>query len=177
CLGDYTDFRARKVLKILNLEPQKEVFLLQIGGQTARFAALRSGQVQSVFVAPPLTLVAKRAGFRVLVELADLGFPSTSGALVVLQSTIAKRGKEVYGTIRAVAESLRFYKTHKDTTIQALSNFMKVKDSEALEEAWQSHRKIYQNVPVGSVEGIKMVKDFLGQANPNVAKLNVDELI
>ena len=73
-LGDYTDFRARKVLKILNLEPQKDVFLLQIGGQTARFAALRSGQVQSVFVAPPLTLVAKRAGFRILVELADLGF-------------------------------------------------------------------------------------------------------
>src|SRR5215470_4366992 len=49
-LGDYTDFRARKVLKILNLEPQKDVFLLQIGGQTARFASLRSGQVQSVFV-------------------------------------------------------------------------------------------------------------------------------
>jgi len=176
-LGDYTDFRARKVLKILNLEPQKDVFLLQIGGQTARFAALRSGQVQSVFVAPPLTLVAKRAGFRILVELADLGFPSTSGALVVLQSTIAKRGKEVYGVIRAVAEALRFYQTHKEPTIQALSNFMKVKDVEALEEAWQSHRKIYQHIPTGSVEGIRMVKDFLGQTNANVAKLNVDELV
>jgi len=32
-LGDYTDFRARKVLKILNLEPQKDVFLLQMGGR------------------------------------------------------------------------------------------------------------------------------------------------
>ena len=176
-LGDYTDFRARKVLKLLNLEAQKDVFLLQIGGQTARFAALRSGQVQSVFVAPPLTLVAKRAGFRILVELADLGFPSTSGALAVLQSTIAKKPKEVYGVIRAIAEALRFYKTNKETSIQALSNFMRVKDPEALEEAWQSHRRIYQNVPAGSVEGIRMVKDFLGQSNANVAKLNVDELI
>ena len=110
-------------------------------------------------------------------ELADLGFPSTSGALVVLQSTIAKRGKEVYGVIRAVAEALRFYKSHKEPTIQALSNFMKIKDAEALEEAWQSHRRIYQNVPTGSVEGIRMVKDFLGQSNANVAKLNVDELV
>jgi len=44
-LGDYSDFRARKVLEMFGLEPQKDVFLLQIGGQTARFAALKSGQV------------------------------------------------------------------------------------------------------------------------------------
>lgn len=42
-LGDYSDFRARKVLEMFGLEPQKDVFLLQIGGQTARFAALKSG--------------------------------------------------------------------------------------------------------------------------------------
>ena len=54
-LGDYSDFRARKVLESYGLEAQKDVFLLQIGGQTARFAALRTGQVQSTFVAPPLT--------------------------------------------------------------------------------------------------------------------------
>jgi ABC-type nitrate/sulfonate/bicarbonate transport system substrate-binding protein len=63
-LGDYSDFRARKVLERYGLEAQKDVILLQIGGQTGRFAALRSGQVQSTFVAPPLTLIAKKAGFR-----------------------------------------------------------------------------------------------------------------
>jgi ABC-type nitrate/sulfonate/bicarbonate transport system substrate-binding protein len=176
-LGDYTDFRARKVLGLLGLEPQKDVILLPIGGQTARFAALKSGNVQSVFVAPPLTLVAKRAGFHVIVELADLGFPSTSGALVVLQSTAAKRGKEVYGVIRAVAESLRIYKTNKDLAMQALAQFMKVKDREAIEEAWESHRKIYQDVPVPPVDGIMMVKAFLGQTNPKVAKLTERDLI
>ena len=69
-LGDYSDFRARKVLEMFGLQAQKDVTLLQIGAQTARFAALRNGHVQSTFVVPPLTLVARKAGLR---ELADLG--------------------------------------------------------------------------------------------------------
>lgn len=74
-LGDYSDFRARKVLEIFGLQAQKDVTLLQIGAQTARFAALRSGQVQSTFVVPPLTLVARKAGLRELADLGELGFP------------------------------------------------------------------------------------------------------
>src|ERR1043166_3745965 len=63
-LGDYSDFRARKVLEMFGLEAQKDVILLQVGGQTPRFAALKSGQVQSTFVAAPLTLIARKTGFR-----------------------------------------------------------------------------------------------------------------
>jgi ABC-type nitrate/sulfonate/bicarbonate transport system substrate-binding protein len=43
-LGDYSDFRARKVLEIFGLQAQKDVMLLQIGAQTARFAALKNGK-------------------------------------------------------------------------------------------------------------------------------------
>ena len=41
-LGDYSDFRARKVLEMFGLQAQKDVTLLQIGAQTARFAALKT---------------------------------------------------------------------------------------------------------------------------------------
>ena len=176
-LGDYSDFRARKVLETFSLEPQKDVVLLQIGGQTARFAALKSGQAQSTFVAPPLTLIARKAGFRILIDLAELGFPSTSGSLVVMKSTAERNEKEVYAVVRAVARALRTFKTNRDSAIRNLSRFMKVNDAEALEETWRSHAKIYQDVPLPAVSGIKMVKDFLGQSDPKVARLNVDEIV
>lgn len=176
-LGDYTDFRARKVLQILGLEPQKDLFLLQIGGQSARFAALKSGQVQSTFVAPPLTLIARKAGFNVLVDLADLGFPSTSASLVVLKSTSERNPKEVYGVVRAVAKALRTFKTNRELGVRALSRFMKVNDPEVLEETWRSHAKIYQDLPSPAVSGIKMVKDFLGQTDPKVSQLNLEEIV
>jgi len=176
-LGDYSDFRARKVLEMFGLEAQKDVMLLQIGGQTARFAALKSGQVQSTFVAPPLTLIARKAGFRVLIDLADLGFPSTSASLVTMKSTAERNDREVYAVVRAVGRALQLFKTNKELAMRSLSRFMKVSDPEALEETWRSHAKIYQDVPVPAVAGIKMVRDFLGQSDPKVALLNVDEIV
>jgi ABC-type nitrate/sulfonate/bicarbonate transport system substrate-binding protein len=176
-LGDYSDFRARKVLERFGLEPQKDVVLLQIGGQTGRFAALKSGQVQSTFVAAPLTLVARKAGFRSLVDLADLGFPSTSASLVVMKSTVERNEKEVSAVMRAISRALRVFKSDRETGIRSLARFMKLNDPEALDETWRSQAKIYQEVPSPAVSGIKMVKDFLGQTDPKVAQLNVDEIV
>ena len=176
-LGDYTDFRARKVLERFGLEAQKDVVLLQIGGQTGRFAALRTGQVQSTFVAPPLTLIAKKAGFPPLIDLADLGFPSTSASIVVMKSTAERQEKEVYGVLRAVTRALRLFKSNREAAIRSLARFMKVNDPEALEETFRSHAKIFQDIPAPAVAGIKMVKDFLGQNDPKVSRLNVDEIV
>lgn len=176
-LGDYTDFRARKVLERFGLEAQKDVILLQIGGQTGRFAALRTGQVQSTFVAPPLTLIAKKAGFRSLIDLADLGFPSTSGSIVVMKSTVERHEKETYGVMRAITRALRLFKSNRDLAIRGLAKFMKVNDPEALEETFRSHANIFQDVPGPAVAGIRMVRDFLGQSDPKVARLNVDEIV
>lgn len=176
-LGDYSDFRARKVLEIFGLQAQKDVTLLQIGAQTARFAALKSGQVQSTFVVPPLTLVARKAGFRELADLGELGFPSSSGSLVVLQSTTERNHKEVYGVLRAVAKSIRIYKTDREVAISALSRFMRLGDREALEETWRMNAKAFKDIPAPSVAGIKLVKDFLSQNDPEVRRLNVESLI
>jgi len=176
-LGDYSDFRARKVLERFGLEPQKDVVLLQIGGQTGRFAALKGGQVQSTFVAAPLTLVARKAGFRSLVDLADLGFPSTSASLVVMKSTVDRNEKEVSAVMRAISRALRVFKSDRETGIRTLARFMKLNDPEALDETWRSQAKIYQEVPSPAVSGIKMVKDFLGQTDPKVAQLNVDQIV
>ncbi len=176
-LGDYSDFRARKVLEIFGLQAQKDVMLLQIGAQTARFAALRNGQVQSTFVVPPLTLVARKAGLHELADLGELGFPSSSGAFVVTQSTIERSPKEIYGVLRAVAKAIRIYKADKEVALAAISNFMRLKDREALEETWRMNAKALKDIPSPPVAGIQIVKDFLAQTDPDVGRLNVQRLI
>lgn len=176
-LGDTSDFRARKVLEFLGLQPQKDVFLLQIGGQSARFAALESGQVQSMIVDPPLTLVARKAGFRELAKLAQLGFPSASASIVTLKATADRRGQEVYGVLWAVTKALRIYKTDKEAALRALSRFMRLQDREALEETWKVIGAVYKDIPTPSVAGIAVVRDFLGQTEPDVGKLDVDKII
>ena len=167
---------ARKVLEKLGLQPQRDVFLLQIGSQTARFAALKSGQAQSMIVAPPLISVARKAGFRELVKLSDLAFPSSTGSIVTMKATADRRGQEVYGVLRAVTKALRIYKTQKEAGIRALSHFMKLQDREALEDTWRVIGEVYKDIPTPSVAGIKMVWESLAQVDPEIRRLDVDRL-
>jgi NitT/TauT family transport system substrate-binding protein len=176
-LGDYSDFRARKVLEIFGLQAQKDVTLLQIGAQTARFAALRNNSVQSTFVVPPLTLVARKAGLRELADLGELGFPSSSGAFVVMQSTIEKNPKEIYGVLRAFVKAIRLYKTDKDQALSAIARFMRLDDREALEETWRMNAKVLKDIPSPPLAGIRVVRDFLAQTDPEVKKMNLESFI
>jgi ABC-type nitrate/sulfonate/bicarbonate transport system substrate-binding protein len=176
-LGDYSDFRARKVLEIFGLQAQKDVTLLQIGAQTARFAALRTGQVQSTFVVPPLTLVARKAGLRELADLDELGFPSSSGAFVVMQSTVERNAKEITAVLRAVTKAIRIYKTDKEAALAAIARFMKLNDREALEETWRMNAKALKEIPSPPVAGIKVVRDFLAQTDVEVKKMNLEAFI
>ena len=176
-LGDYSDFRARKVLEIFGLQAQKDVTLLQIGAQTARFAALRTGQVQSTFVVPPLTLVARKAGLHELADLGELGIPSSSGAFVVMQSTVEKNPKEITAVLRAVTKAIRIYKTDKEAALAAIARFMKLNDREALEETWRMNAKALKEIPSPPVAGIKVVRDFLAQTDVEVKKMNLEAFI
>lgn len=176
-LGDYSDFRARKVLEIFGLQAQKDVMLLQIGAQTARFAALKSGQVQSTFVVPPLTLIARKSGLRELADLGELGFPSSSGAFVVMQSTIEKNPKELYGALRAFVKAIRIYKADKEQALGAIARFMRINDREALEETWRMNVKVLKDIPSPPIAGIRVVRDFLAQTDPEVKKMNLESFI
>src|SRR6266550_3169103 len=176
-LGDYSDFRARKVMEMFGLQAQKDVTLLQIGAQTARFAALRNGHVQSTFVVPPLTLVARKAGLRELADLGELGFPSSSGAFVVMQSTVERNPKEITAVLRAVTKAIRIYKTDKEAALAAIARFMKLNDREALEETWRMNAKVLKDIPSPPLAGIRVVRDFLAQTDPEVKKMNLESFI
>jgi ABC-type nitrate/sulfonate/bicarbonate transport system substrate-binding protein len=170
-LGDYSDFRARKVLEMFGLQAQKDVTLLQIGAQTARFAALKNNQVHSTFVVPPLTLVARKAGLRELADLGELGFPSSSGSLVVMQSTVDKNAKEIYGVMRAVARAIRIYKTDKEQALGAIARFMRLNDSEALEETRRMNAKVLKDIPSPPVARLETSQNPMSQSSSIFAVL------
>ncbi len=176
-LGDYTDFLARTVLDKLNLAPEKEVSLVQIGSQTSRFAAVKTGAVQATFVAPPLTLMARQAGLKLLVDLADIGIPSSSASFVVLRGVEQQHGSEIRKVLSAIGRGLRLYKRNKEAAIKGLAQFMHIDDAAVLEETWRVHAQLYKDIPSPSVEGIRVVKEFLGKKDPNVNKLMLNDLV
>ncbi len=64
--GSSSDFAIRYALDKYGLVPEKDVTILEIGSQPARFAALGTGKIQAAMIAVPLTLKAKALGSKYL---------------------------------------------------------------------------------------------------------------
>ncbi len=58
--GSSSDTAVRAAVEKYDLKPDKDVIILQGGGQTERFAALSAGAVDAAIVSPPLNLAGKK---------------------------------------------------------------------------------------------------------------------
>ncbi|HEY2990557.1 MAG TPA: ABC transporter substrate-binding protein, partial [Candidatus Binatia bacterium] len=73
--GSTTDTAVRLLLEKVGLNPAKDVTIVQVGSQPTRFQSLVAGAIDATIIAPPFDITAKKQGYNVLVNLADLGLP------------------------------------------------------------------------------------------------------
>ena len=65
----------RFALERNGLVPNKDVTIIQLGDQNTRFAGLTGGSVQSTLISPPFDITAKKLGYSVLGDMADMNLP------------------------------------------------------------------------------------------------------
>ena len=85
-LGGASDFSIRYALSHWGLVPEKDVALIQVGGEPEEVLALQNKAVDAVILSEPFATVAKRAGTVVLANLNQLGAPYTMHGIGVRKS-------------------------------------------------------------------------------------------
>jgi NitT/TauT family transport system substrate-binding protein len=70
-LGSLTAVGAKAAASALGLNPDTDIFLLGMGEQTNRFAALQAGSADGMIVDPGLALAAQKKGFRILSRVGE----------------------------------------------------------------------------------------------------------
>src|SRR4249920_665889 len=108
--GSATDLSVKMALAKVGLNAEKDVTLLQIGVQTARYAALQSRNVQATIITPPFTLTARKLGYQTLLDMAELNIPFQLTALLALRPYLKSNPDIVLSVIRALSEGIHFYK-------------------------------------------------------------------
>lgn len=165
--GSATDLSVKMALAKVGLNAEKDVTLLQIGAQTARYVALQSRNVQATIITPPFTLTARKAGMQTLIDMAELNIPFQLTALLALRPYLKNNPEMVLAVIRTLSEAIHFYKREKETTIKILGKYLKTDDREALEE---THREIavksMPEKPYPTLPGIKTILDETALRNP-----------
>jgi len=172
-IGSLDDSGLRIALRKWGYDPVKDVTILQVGGQPDRFAALRAGAVDATMIQAPLTVTARKAGYRTLVALADLDIPYQGTMVATTRSFIAKSPDTVRRLTRSFVEGIHFAKTHKEGTLKSISAFMKLKDPEALEETYQTYAiKLGQQAPYPTVDGIKLMLEQIAAEKPEAKPMD-----
>jgi len=161
--GSSSDFATRYALEKYGLIPDKDVAILQIGSQPARFAALETGKINGVMVSIPVTARAAKLGFNALADLQMLGLEYQHSALAVSQSLIKSQPDLVRNILKAHVEAIHYMKTHRKETLAILAKYLKTDDADALQEAYEAEiEALIPQKPYPTLKGIQTILRELG---------------
>src|SRR5437016_10522281 len=158
-IGASTDFIARVAARRLGLNPDKDVVIVGIGGQGERWAALTGGHIQATVVQPPFTLLARKAGYPVLVDFSKEDFEYTIAGPLTTRSFIRSDRETVMNFMRGLADGMDFYRDeiNKDRVIKFLGEYYKSNAIEELEETRRDFGKLTPGLPMITTKAIENV--------------------
>ena len=179
--GSASDAGLRVSLQKLGLNPDRDVTILQVGGQTSRFAALKAGTVDGTVVIPPLSGAAQRLGYSAIINMTKMGIPYPQEGVVVSRQLLATRRDAVMRFLKAYLEGVRELKTDKEFAIAIMAKYLRMdprKDREALEDSFQEVIiEQMLKVPQINLEAVKVALDLLGKERPANASSNPRDFV
>ncbi len=157
-IGSSSDFATRYALEKYGLIPDKDVTILQIGSQPARFSALESGKIHGVMIAIPLTAKATKMGLNTLADLQMLGLEYQHTGLAVTQKLIKTQPEMVRNLLKAFVEGIYYMKSHRKEALAILAKYLKTDDPDALQEAYESiGQALIPEKPYPTIKGIQIM--------------------
>jgi NitT/TauT family transport system substrate-binding protein len=106
-VGATTDVITRLLLQKNGLDPSRDLKVLATGHEGIRLEQLKLGQIDGAMLGPQGVVVARRAGLRVLADVADeIDLPFAGGATT--DQIIERRGEEVKKFLRASVRGIRY---------------------------------------------------------------------
>lgn len=176
--GSGSDFATRYALERYGLVPEKDVTILEIGSQPARFAALEKGKVQGIMIQVPYTLMAKKLGFNTLADLQMLGLEYQHTALATTSALIKSRPDLVRNVIKAYVAGIHYYKTHRKEALRVLRKYLKTDDAEALKETYETiGLALVPEKPYPTLKGIDVMLQELRGKEPEAQTARPEEFV
>jgi NitT/TauT family transport system substrate-binding protein len=177
-VGSSSDFATRFALDKYGLVPGKDVSILEIGTQPDRFAALESGRIHGVMLEVPLTLRAKKMGFRTLANLKMLGLEYQHTGMATTRALIKSQPDLVRNVMKAYVEGIHYYKTHRKESLAVLAKYLKTNDADALKEIYEDiGLALVPEKPYPTLKGIDVILQEVSGKEPKGQTLRPEQFV
>ena len=166
--GATADVAARMMFRYSGVDPEKEIKILALGSDSARFTALKEGIVDVAVISPPADSEGKKLGFTVLARAYEL-FKFPFVGLGTNVKKINERPEEVKRAIKALIKANRYIRANREGSVQVLMEWGRTGKENAAASYDSTVRVFNQdgNIPE---EGLRLVVEQAKEA----AKLTRD---
>jgi NitT/TauT family transport system substrate-binding protein len=174
--GALGDIMARYVLRAkLNLVPDRDVKILPVGEPALAMQALERGIVDGASFSGPQVALARKLGFRELVNYEKLGIVYPYNTVTTLRQTISKSPELLEKVLKIIFEGYAQFRSNKEKSLAVWKKYLRDTTDDVLEEAYQTTMNTIEPSLQPSLQVIKSGLDILSfqypqakQTDPNL---------
>jgi ABC-type nitrate/sulfonate/bicarbonate transport system substrate-binding protein len=165
--GSAPDISIRYALRKYNINPEKDLTLIQLGFMATVAAGLQGGSIDGGVVSPPTQFAVDKAGFKELINITDMDFAFPNPALVAVGSIIKSKPDVINRFIRAYARGIQRARTDRQFTYKSMANYTKIQDQDVLRRAYDLYvGKVLEKAPNINMVGLQNALDDLAKTVP-----------
>jgi ABC-type nitrate/sulfonate/bicarbonate transport system substrate-binding protein len=152
--GGSTFSGTKALLEVYKMNPDKDVQYISIPGSQPKIAALQQRIIQAALLAPPSDYVAVKAGFKRLVNLADVFKDTSFSGLAATGKTIRERPQFVKRMVRAIVRGVIHSRDYPEDAIQTMMKDWHMGRDEAV-DAYNLVKEAL--IPVPTEKGVELM--------------------
>jgi ABC-type nitrate/sulfonate/bicarbonate transport system substrate-binding protein len=166
---DASYIRLAKLLRDHGLNPNEDVKFLPIGGgEGGRLSALKAGVIQGTMLFPPLDLIARNEGLKVL-EKFDVATPG--GGINTTAALLKQNRAMVINFLKGYMEGIHYMAQHKDHSLKILQRYFQNSDTTAMGYLYDETTRRLEKDLRASQESIRFHLELASLDDPRAAKL------
>jgi NitT/TauT family transport system substrate-binding protein len=173
-LGSLTDFLVRYIAKKKGLNPDRDVTLIQTGGDADRIVALSSGVVEGAALSHPAYGRARKLGFPMLWDSAkEVDYPWIE---ITTRRAIIKNDREmIMNYMKAHLEGIALFKRDREFSKKVIKKTLRLDDDELVNESYEIFSKAFIPAPYPNLAGMKTSYEYVATTRPEVWKHKPEE--
>ena len=165
--GSLTDFLVRHILRKKGLNPDREVALIQIGGDPERIAGLKQGAIDGASLSFPGYGIAMKMGFPMLWDSAkEIDYPWIE--ITTRRSIVQKERDMVMSYMKAHLEGIALFKKDREFGKKVIKKTLRVDNEELVNESYDLFSKAFLPTPYPNIAGMKTSFEYVAATRPEV---------
>jgi ABC-type nitrate/sulfonate/bicarbonate transport system substrate-binding protein len=137
------------------------VKIVPVGETAAILPALERGVVDAAMLTIPSRLLARKMGFRELLDFDDLGVQYPYVGISTLKVNVKKNPDVTLRLVRTLTDAIQIFKSNKERSLAVMKRYLRGASDEMLEETYGYFSKRMPKYPYPSVEAIKTALEMM----------------